>query len=48
MKLDQLGTVQPGKWADLLVLNANPLTDIRNTRKIDSIWIAGRKLTNVP
>jgi imidazolonepropionase-like amidohydrolase len=48
MKLDQLGTVQPGKWADLLVLNANPLTDIRNTRQIDSIWIAGRRLMNVP
>ena len=49
MKLDQqLGTVQPGKQADLLVLNANPLTDIKNTRQIDSIWIAGRKLTNVP
>jgi len=48
MKLDQLGTVQKGKWADLLVLNANPLTDIKNTRQIQSIWIAGRQLTNVP
>ncbi len=48
MKLDQLGTVQKGKWADLLVLNANPLTDIKNTRQIHSIWIAGRQLTNVP
>ena len=48
MKLDQLGTVQRGKWADLLVLNANPLTDIKNTRQIHSIWIAGRQLTNVP
>ena len=49
MKLDQqLGTLQPGKRADLLVLNANPLTDIKNTRQIDSIWIDGRKLTNVP
>lgn len=44
MKLDQLGTLAPGKWADLLVLNANPLTDIRNTRQIDSVWIAGRRL----
>lgn len=44
MKLDQLGTLAPGKWADLLVLNANPVTDIRNTRQIDSVWIAGRKL----
>ena len=45
LKLDQqLGTLQPGKWADLVVLDANPLTDIRNTRQIDSVWIAGRRL----
>ena len=44
-KLDQhLGTLQPGKWADFIVLGANPLTDIRNTRKIDSVWIAGRRV----
>jgi imidazolonepropionase-like amidohydrolase len=40
----QLGSITPGKQADLLVLNANPLTDIRNTRQIDSVWIAGRRL----
>jgi imidazolonepropionase-like amidohydrolase len=45
MKLDQqLGTLQPGKWADFIVLSGNPLTDIRNTRQIDSVWIAGRRL----
>lgn len=45
MKLDQgLGTIQPGKWADLLVLNANPLADIKNTRQIHSVWIGGRRL----
>jgi len=45
MKLDQqLGTLQPGTWADFVVLRANPLTDIRNTRQIDSIWMAGRRL----
>lgn len=38
---DQLGTIEKGKAADLLVLNANPLDDIRNTRKIDSVWIGG-------
>lgn len=44
-KLDsQLGTIQPGKQADLLVLNANPLTDIKNTRQIHSVWIHGRRL----
>ena len=44
MKLDSLGTIAAGKAADLLVLNANPLSNIRNTREIDSVWIAGRKL----
>jgi imidazolonepropionase-like amidohydrolase len=45
MKLDaEVGTIQPGKLADLVVLTANPLTDIRNTQKIDSVWIGGRQL----
>lgn len=49
MKLEgQLGAIQPGKAADLLVLNANPLTDIRNTRQIHSVWVAGRQLGNLP
>ena len=37
----QAGTLEKGKWADFVVLNANPLEDIRNTRKIDSVWIGG-------
>ena len=49
MELDQqLGTLRPGRWADLLVLNANPIADIRATRQIDSVWIAGRRLADVP
>ena len=49
MKLDQnLGTIAPGKQADLLVLNANPLTDIKNTRQIHSVWIGGRRLPDMP
>jgi len=43
MNLDEIGTIEPGKWADLLVLNADPLIDIRNTREIDSVWIAGNR-----
>lgn len=35
------GTLEKGKWADFVVLTANPLEDIRNTRKIDSVWIGG-------
>lgn len=39
---ETLGTIQPGKWADLVVLDADPLSDIRNTRKIRTIVQAGR------
>jgi imidazolonepropionase-like amidohydrolase len=46
LKLDHVGTIAPGKAADLLVLDADPLADIRNMRQIDSVWIAGRRLTN--
>jgi imidazolonepropionase-like amidohydrolase len=39
-----LGTLEQGKWADLLVLGKNPLDDIRNTRTIESVYIAGNKV----
>jgi imidazolonepropionase-like amidohydrolase len=42
--LDEIGTIAPGMVADLLVLNANPLDDINNTRQIDSVWLEGRRL----
>jgi len=46
MKLDrELGTLEPGKWADFVVLDADPLADILNTRKIDSVWIAGNRVS---
>jgi imidazolonepropionase-like amidohydrolase len=39
-----LGTLEQGKWADLLVLGADPLADIRNSRQIDAVYIAGNKV----
>jgi imidazolonepropionase-like amidohydrolase len=48
MKLQQAGTLQPGKWADLVVLNANPLDDVRNTHQIHSVWIGGQRLADTP
>lgn len=42
-----IGTVQAGKWADLLVLDKNPLADIRNTRAIHEVFIAGRKVPTI-
>ena len=43
LKLDDRGSVTTGKLADLLVLDADPSTDIANTRKIHSVWHRGRK-----
>ncbi len=37
-----LGTIEPGKLADLVLLDANPLADIANTRKIDAVVYGGR------
>ena len=40
--LDSLGTIAPGKLADLVLLDANPLLDIRNTRRIAAVVANGR------
>jgi imidazolonepropionase-like amidohydrolase len=37
-----LGTVEKGKIADLVVLDANPLDDIHNTQKIHAVVLAGK------
>jgi imidazolonepropionase-like amidohydrolase len=43
MRIDaQIGTLQPDKRADFVVLTADPLADIKNTRTIESVWIDGR------
>lgn len=39
---DEVGTIEPGKRADLVLLEANPLDDIRNTRSIAGVMLRGR------
>ncbi|MBK8245956.1 MAG: amidohydrolase family protein [Gemmatimonadetes bacterium] len=39
---DSLGTVAPGKVADLVLLEANPLVNIANTRRIAGVVAGGR------
>jgi imidazolonepropionase-like amidohydrolase len=43
-RLADMGTVEQGKLADLVLLDANPLDDIDNTRKIRAVVLAGRYL----
>src|SRR5258707_5380379 len=38
------GVIAPGKRADLLVLDANPIDDIRNTRRIAGMYLAGQEV----
>lgn len=42
--LDRLGTVEPGKFADLVILSADPLADIRNIDQIESVFKDGKLL----
>ena len=40
-----LGTLTASKWADMVVLEKNPLEDIKNTRTIRAVYVAGNKVT---
>jgi imidazolonepropionase-like amidohydrolase len=41
MRLTDLGMVAAGKSADFIVLDANPIDDITNTRRINAVYIRG-------
>jgi hypothetical protein len=38
----ELGSVEPGKIASLVLLRANPLADIHNTTQIEAVWLRGQ------
>ena len=45
MEVDaDLGSLEIGKWADFLVLGANPLDDIANTHSLETVYIAGNQV----
>ena len=42
--LSEIGTIAPGKSADFVILDANPLEDIRNTRTIFRVYLRGSEV----
>jgi Amidohydrolase family len=41
-RLSEFGSIEEGKLGDVVLLDANPLDDIRNTRKIQAVILAGK------
>ena len=41
LRLEDTGTVEAGRSADFVVLAANPLDDITNTRRIEAVYLRG-------
>lgn len=44
MGRSDIGTLEPGRWGDFVVLGANPADDINNTKTLESVWIAGNRV----
>jgi imidazolonepropionase-like amidohydrolase len=44
LKVNGVGTLTKGSWADFVVMERNPLEDIRHTRAISGVWIAGQPI----
>ena len=45
-KAEELGTIEPGKLADIIAVSGDPLKDIRDTRKIKLVIKDGNILVN--
>lgn len=44
LNLDDLGTLEPGKWADFVVIEQNPLADINALHSIKGVYVAGNSV----
>jgi len=44
MKVNDIGTLEKGRWADIVVYDKNPLDDISNTKTISAVYVAGNEV----
>ena len=44
LDLEDVGTLDSGKWADFVVYAENPVEDISNSRTIESVWVSGNEV----
>jgi imidazolonepropionase-like amidohydrolase len=44
LRVEGIGAITKGAWADFVVLERDPVKDIRNTRGVASVWIAGNQV----
>ena len=42
--LEDVGTLEVGKWADFIVLASSPMTDINNTQTLEQVYVAGKPM----
>jgi imidazolonepropionase-like amidohydrolase len=42
--MPEVGTLEPGKWADFLVLGANPLEEVSATKTLETVFVAGNEV----
>ncbi len=44
LKVNDIGTLEVGKWADIVIYDKNPLDDINNTKTIVAVYVAGNEV----
>jgi imidazolonepropionase-like amidohydrolase len=47
LRLDDVGTLQPGNRADFLVLGSDPLQNVQATRQLERVYVGGQQIADL-